>query len=96
MASDAETIPLGVISGHFVLWKPSALTAKADMTAANSRAAYALPQQMIEMLTVGAFGNDMAATPSLVGLAAASNASSDNSQARTASSLSLQIVSIGR
>jgi hypothetical protein len=52
-----------------------ALPAKADMTAANSRAAYALPQQMIEMLTVGAFGNDMAATPSLVGLAAASNAS---------------------
>ena len=73
----------------------SALPAKADMTAANSRAAYALPQQMIEMLTVGAFGNDMAATPSLVGLAAASNASSDNSQARIASSLSLQIVSMG-
>ena len=73
----------------------SALPPKADMTAANSRAAYALPQQMIEMLTVGAFGNDMAATPSLVGLAAASNASSDNSQARIASSLSLQIVSMG-
>jgi hypothetical protein len=47
----------------------SALLPKADMIAANSRAAYALPQQMIEMLTVGAFGNDMAAAPSLVGLA---------------------------
>jgi hypothetical protein len=30
---------------------------------------------MINMLTVGAFGNDMAAAPSLVGLAAASSAS---------------------
>jgi hypothetical protein len=51
---------------------------------------------MIKMLTVGAFGNDMAAVPSLVGLAAVSSASSDTSQARMASSLSLQIVSIGR
>jgi len=57
----------------------SALPLKADMTTTNSRAAYPLPQHMIKMLTVGAFGNDMAADPSLVGLAAASSASSDMS-----------------
>jgi hypothetical protein len=57
------------------------------MTATNSGAAYPLPQQMINMLTVGAFGNDMAAAPSLVALAAASSASSVTSQARIASSL---------
>ena len=73
----------------------SALPPKADVTATNNGAAHPLPQQMIKMLTVGAFGNDMAAAPSLVGLAAASSASSVTSQARTASSLSLQIVSMG-
>ena len=43
------------------------------------RTAQPLPQHMINMLTVGAFGNDMAAVPSLVGLAAVSSASSDTS-----------------
>ena len=74
----------------------SALPLKADMTATNSRAAYPLPQHMIKMLTVGAFGNDMAADPSLVGLAAASSASSDMSHARMVSPLSSQIVSMDR
>ena len=45
----------------------SALPLKADMTATNSRAAYPLPQHMIKMLTVGAFGNDMAADRPLSG-----------------------------
>jgi len=74
----------------------SALPLKADMTTTNSRAAYPLPQHMIKMLTVGAFGNDMAADPSLVGLAAASSASSDMSHARMVSPLSSQIVSMDR
>lgn len=47
-----------------------------------------LPQQMTKILTVGALGNDMAA-PAAVGVlfAAASNASSETSNRRMASSL---------
>src|SRR5262249_2347859 len=51
---------------------------------------------MIKMLTVGAFGNDMAADPSLISAAAASSVSSDTSHARMLSALSPSIVAMGQ
>jgi hypothetical protein len=82
--ADAERWPPWVKPDILRCGSDVCFTPKADMTATNSGAAHPLPQQMINMLTVGAFGNDMAAVPSLVGLAAASSASSVTSQARTA------------